>query len=333
MSFSEQFKADADRLVRRYPVARSALLPLLHLVQSEHNYVTDEGIAFCAERLALTKAEVGAVATFYTMYKREPVGDYLLSVCTQPTCAVAGAARIFDRYKTALGGKLSDPDTKVTIEEAECLGICDAAPVVQVNYEMYGNLKDAEADALFAGCRKGAPPVSPWSGEPAPTFADVERELSGANDGFGDALISAARHSIDGYDVKPAYKTGMTDLPVNLPGADPAGHGGEMFAADFAGTPRPDPMGDVTGDADRSALAVGDDANPGAQHEPFTSGATVDMDTPDEVRSSMDVSGDPEAPADGSDDAAGYPGDSGEGARSTADVPSDEPDTSTRTEG
>ena len=234
MSFSEQFKVDADRLVRRYPVARSALLPLLHLVQSEHNYVTDEGIAFCAEALALTKAEVGAVATFYTMYKREPVGDYLVSVCTQPTCAVAGGAKIFARYEGELGG-LSHADTKVTIEEAECLGNCDAAPIVQVNYEMYGNLTDADADALLSGCRKGAPPVSPWSGEPAPTFAEFEREISGADDPFGDALIEAARHSVEGYDVKPAYKSGMTDLPVDMPGSDPRGHGGDIFSAGFSG--------------------------------------------------------------------------------------------------
>lgn len=238
-TFSDEFLADAEKLVLRYPVSRSALLPLLHLVQSEHNFISEAGIDFCAERLQLSKAEVGAVATFYTMFKRQPVGDYLLSVCTQPTCAVAGAARIFDRYREALGG-LHDPDTKVTIEEAECLGICDAAPVVQVNYEMYGTTSDAPfddkaADALLAGCRKGEPPVSPWSGEPAPTFAEVEREVSGANDAFGDALLDAARHSIEAYDTKPAYKTGMTDLPVDHPGGDPAGHGGQIFQSGFEG--------------------------------------------------------------------------------------------------
>ena len=216
MTFSDEFVATADQLVRRYPVARSALLPLLHLVQSEHGYVSDEGIAFCATRLALTKAEVGAVATFYTMFKRKPVGDYLLSVCCNPTCQVAGAQTIFERYRDALDGQLTDPDTKVSIEEAECLGICDAAPVVQVNYEMYGPLTDEEADRLFDGCRKGSPPASSWSGEPAPTFREVERELSGANDAFLAANIDAARHSVADYDVPPAYKTGETDIPVTL---------------------------------------------------------------------------------------------------------------------
>ncbi len=232
--FSEGFHEDARNLILRYPVARSALLPLLHLVQSEHNYVSEAGVAFCADALGLTKAEVAAVATFYTMYKRAPVGDYLLSVCTNPTCQVAGSQVIFERYEEALGGT-SDPEIRVSIEEAECLGICDAAPVVQVNYDMYGPLTDEEADRLLAGCRKGEPPVSSWSGEPAPTFSEVERELSGANDGFGAALVEAARHSIEGYDVTPSYKSGETDIPVTHPGGDRAGHGGAIFAAQFAG--------------------------------------------------------------------------------------------------
>jgi NADH-quinone oxidoreductase subunit E len=233
MTFSDVFVADAERLIQRYPIARSALLPLLHLVQAEHGHVTDAGITFCADRLGLTKAEVGAVATFYTMFKREPVGDYLLSVCTNPTCKVAGAQTIFERYRKALGGNLTDLDTGVSIEQAECLGICDAAPVVQVNYEMYGPLTDEEADRLFDGCRKGSPPVSNWSGEVAPSFREVERELSGANDAFGDQLVEAARHSVANYDVPPSYKTGETDIPVTHPGGDPAGHGGALFRAAF----------------------------------------------------------------------------------------------------
>jgi NADH-quinone oxidoreductase subunit E len=261
--FSEGFHEDARKLVLRYPVGRSALLPLLHLVQSEHNYVSEAGIAYCATALGLTKAEVAAVATFYTMYKRSPVGDYLLSVCTNPTCQVAGSQVIFERYKEALGGTVSDPETGVTIEEAECLGICDAAPVVQVNYDMYGPVTDEEADRLLAGCRKGEPPVSSWSGEPAPTFSEVERELSGANDGFGDALVEAARHSIEGYEVTPAYKSGETDIPVTHPGGDRTGHGGQIFAAQFAGEASatdeqaPQPADDVADAADDVADGSG----------------------------------------------------------------------------
>ena len=296
MSFSDEFRATADRLVRRYPVARSALLPLLHLVQSEHGYVSDEGIAFCATRLSLTKAEVAAVATFYTMFKRRPVGDYLLSVCCNPTCQVAGGQVIFDRYRDALGGELTDPDTKVSIEEAECLGICDAAPVVQVNYEMYGPLTDEEADRLFDACRKGQPPVSGWSGEPAPSFREVERELSGADDAFLDANIEAARRDVE-HDVPPAYKSGETDIPVTAPGGDPGGHGGEFFAEAFRAStdgptrevashaapqdaPNPvqgdEPVADPKPDA-ASSLEVDGIHHPDAVADPDTSGATTDV--------------------------------------------------------
>lgn len=272
--FSEGFYADAHKLIRRYPVARSALLPLLHLVQSEHNYVTEAGIIFCARALDLTKAEVAAVVTFYTMYKRAPVGDWLLSVCTNPTCQVAGSQVIYERYKQELGGT-NDPETKVSVEEAECLGICDAAPVVQVNYDMYGPLTDGEADRLLAGCRKGEPPTSTWSGEPAPTFSDVERELSGANDTFGDALIEAARHSITGYDVAPSYKSGETDIPVTHPGGDRSGHGGEIFAAEFAGT-----AADSEGDADNGTPPGGDDEPRGSDDAPVAEASSSTTDAP-----------------------------------------------------
>ncbi len=285
-TFSDEFVATADRLVRRYPVARSALLPILHLVQAEHGYVSDEGIAFAAARLNLTKAEVGAVATFYTMFKRQPVGDYLLSVCCNPTCQVAGAQVIFERYREALGGQLTDLDTKVSIEEAECLGICDAAPVVQVNYEMYGPVTDEEADRLLDACRKGQPPVSSWSGEPAPTFREVERELSGADDRFLDANIAAARHAVEHHEVPPAYTSGETDIPVTAPGGDPGGHGGELFAAAF-GANGHGPAGrsedaehaaDAAASADDgSALQVEDIHHPDAVAEPDTSGATTEI--------------------------------------------------------
>lgn len=227
MPLSNETRAAAERLVMRYPVARSALLPLLHLVQADEGYVTEDGIAFCAELLGLTKAEVGAVSTFYTMFKREPVGDYLISICTNPTCKHAGAQDIYERFQDRLGGH-HDPDTGVSVEHAECLGICDAAPVIQVNYEMYGPLPEAEVDALLEGCRKGEPPVSNWSNERPRTFREVEWELSGAGDPWGDELARASRQQVEA-DVPPAYRTGETDLPVTHPGGDPRGHGGQVF--------------------------------------------------------------------------------------------------------
>ncbi|MBY5161055.1 NAD(P)H-dependent oxidoreductase subunit E [Salsipaludibacter albus] len=325
-TFSEQFHADAAKLVRRYPVARSSLLPLLHLVQSEHGYVSQAGIAFCAEALDLTKAEVGAVATFYTMYKREPVGNYLLSVCTNPTCQVAGSQVIFDRYKEALDGAVRDPETGVTIEQAECLGICDAAPVVQVNYEMYGPLTDDEADRLLAACRSGAgnAPVSSWSGEPAPTFAEVERELSGADDAFADQLVEAARHSITGYDVPPAYKSGETDIPVTHPGGDRSGHGGEIFAAGFAGSNGSRPVGGAPdGDPEVAAAADDQELTPDQADDVEEVAAAADDSAggqagePGRADESVDVADDAEQAADGADPTSGNGSDSTDGDGTT----------------
>jgi NADH-quinone oxidoreductase subunit E len=127
MPIDETTRAEAQVLARRYPIARSALLPMLHLVQSVDGYVSDEGIAMCADVLGMTKAEVASVATFYTMYKRHDVGNYLLSVCTNPTCQIAGGQAIYDGYVETLGGH-HDAASGVTVEHAECVGICDAAP-------------------------------------------------------------------------------------------------------------------------------------------------------------------------------------------------------------
>jgi NADH-quinone oxidoreductase subunit E len=261
---SDATREDAKRLVARYPVARSALLPLLHLVQSEEGYVSEDGVAFCAEMLGLTKAEVGAVSTFYTMYKREPFGDYLLSVCTNPTCKIMGGQDIFDAWTERCGG-LVDPDgSGVMVEHAECLGICDAAPVVQINYEMYGPVTQQEAMDLLDKAKAGEPPASNWSGAVPPTFAQVQRELSGIEDGVDEHLIEAARLQTQA-EVPPAHRTGETDIPVTHPGGDPMGHGGTAFresaGLDLAPVTErgPGPKGDLSPEERQAAAEVADE--------------------------------------------------------------------------
>ncbi len=343
----------ADRIVRRYPVSRSALLPLLHLVQSVQNHITDEGIAFCAEKVGLTRAEVGAVATFYTMYKRQPVGDYLLSVCTNPVCKQAGGQQIYENYVAALGGH-NDPETKVTVEHAECLGICDGAPVVQVNYEMFGPMTVAEGDQLLASCRKGDPPVSPWSGEKPPTFAEVERDLSGANDAWEAELHKAALAQINDYAKPPTYRTGETDIPVTHPGGDPAGVGGAVFRQQASGNGHAevtaDDMRDVVADRDPSEPTgdplPGDDSQriaPGESDDLSIAEAGPGAPDADEVNvhpaDAEGVDGDvpPDAPAlttePGPDDQpgdVGVLGDDHDTARleveDSTEVPSDDPE-------
>lgn len=229
MSFNDATRSEAQRLIARYAVARSALLPLLHLVQSVEGYVSEDGIGFCAELLDLTKAEVGAVATFYTMYKREPVGDYLLSVCTNPTCQIAGGQKIYDAYVEACGGGHVDPDgAGIMVEHAECLGICDAAPVVTINYENYSPTSVDEAMDLLNKAKAGEPPESPLSKHTPDTFKAVEREFSGIDDGIDEHLIEAARLQAT-METGPSYRTGEASIPVLHPGGDPVGHGGTAF--------------------------------------------------------------------------------------------------------
>ncbi len=228
MPISDVTREEARVLAKRYPVARSSLLPMLHLVQSDEGYVSEDGIAMCAEVLGLTKAEVGSVATFYTMYKREPFGDYLLSVCTNPTCKIAGAQDIYESYVEACGGHIDLDGSGVMVEHAECLGICDAAPVVTVNYENYGPVSPEQASDLLAKAKAGDPPASNWSGEVPATIRAVHREFSGIDDGVNDELIEAAELQSRAT-VPPQWRSGETDIPVTHPGGDPAGHGGERF--------------------------------------------------------------------------------------------------------
>ncbi|MEU4622428.1 NADH-quinone oxidoreductase subunit NuoE [Actinoplanes sp. NPDC023801] len=129
----------ALEILARYPAGRerSALLPLLHLVQTEEGHVSPNGVAFCADILGINKAQVGAVATFYTMYKRRPTGEYLVSVCTNTLCNVMGGQEVYDGLVEHLGVGHDETtaDGKITLEHAECLAACDYAPVVTVNYD------------------------------------------------------------------------------------------------------------------------------------------------------------------------------------------------------
>ncbi len=131
----DRLAPDAAEIIARYPHARSALLPLLHLVQSEEGYVSDDGIEFCAQQLGLTEAEVTAVASFYTMFKRRPVGEYHVGVCTNSLCAVMGGDAIFADLQEHLGvgNDETTPDGTVTLEHLECNAACDYAPVVMLS--------------------------------------------------------------------------------------------------------------------------------------------------------------------------------------------------------
>jgi NADH-quinone oxidoreductase E subunit len=179
---TEQTRAEAREIMARYPVARSALLPMLHLVQSYQGYVSPEGVALCAEELGLTKAEVGAVATFYTMYKRRPTGRHIVSVCTNTLCNVLGGQRIMDALSADLGVHHDETtaDGSITLEHAECLAACDYAPVVTVDYEFYDQQDVESARELVAALRRGEKPL-PTRGAPLTDFRGISRQLAGFN--------------------------------------------------------------------------------------------------------------------------------------------------------
>ncbi|MGH3331451.1 MAG: NADH-quinone oxidoreductase subunit NuoE [Nocardioidaceae bacterium] len=182
--FDDETRQRAGQIIARYPQARSALLPLLHLVQSVQGYVSQAGIAYCAEQLEITTAEVSAVATFYTMYKRKPGGEHLVSVCTNTLCAALGGDEIYARLKKRLGvgheetaGRPGQPGS-ITLEHAECLAACDLAPVLQVNYEFYDNQTPDSAVQLVDALRRGDRPA-PSRGAPLTDWRNAELQMAG----------------------------------------------------------------------------------------------------------------------------------------------------------
>ncbi len=182
-----RLETSARGIIARYPKARSALLPLLHLVQSEDGYLTKAGLAFCAAQLGLTQAEVTAVATFYSMYRRTPTGEYLVGVCTNTLCAIMGGDAILDDLQDHLGihaGETTDSTdgkASVTLEHIECNAACDYAPVIMVNWEFFDNQTPSSARDLVDALREGQPPV-PSRGAPLCTFRETERILAGMHD-------------------------------------------------------------------------------------------------------------------------------------------------------
>jgi NADH-quinone oxidoreductase subunit E len=178
-----RLEVDAKEIIGRYPNGRSALLPLLHLVQSEDSYLTPAGLEFCGEQLGLTGAEVAAVASFYTMYRRGPTGEYLVGVCTNTLCAVMGGDAIFDALKEHLGieNDQTTDDGTITLQHVECNAACDYAPVVMVNWEFFDNQTPQSARQLVDGLRSGEPP-KPTRGAPLCPFRQTERILAGFPD-------------------------------------------------------------------------------------------------------------------------------------------------------
>ena len=225
--FSQEIHDRAREIIARYPEGRerSALLPLLHLVQSVDGFVTPQGIDFCAELLGLQKANVAAVASFYTMYKRKPTGDWLVSVCTNTMCNVLGGQEVYDTLSEHLGVGHDEttPDGQITFEHAECLAACDYGPVMTVNYDFFDKVTPGRAVDIVEQLRKGERP-QPSRGARLCTLKEMSLQLAG----FADEREGAVADGVAGdptlVGVRLAQKHGVSpagfDINTPIPAAE-----------------------------------------------------------------------------------------------------------------
>jgi NADH-quinone oxidoreductase subunit E len=203
MAFRSEQLAVMDSIIARYPRKRSAIMPLLHFVQSIDGYVTNEGIEVIGEKLELATAEVTAVSTFYTQYKSKPVGEYHVGVCTNTLCAVMGGDAIYESIKEYLniGNDEVTADGKVSVEHIECNAACDYAPVVMVNWEFYDNQTVQSVKDLVDGARTGNPPAPTRGPKTLRTWKQNSAVLAGISDGLANEGVQAGEATLLGLKI------------------------------------------------------------------------------------------------------------------------------------
>ena len=241
-------RADAEIVIARYPQSRSALLPLLHLVQSVDGYVSGRGIRFCAEMLDLTTADVSGVATFYTQFKRHENGRYTVGVCTNTLCAVMGGDAIWDAVSEHLGigHDETTADGMITLERVECNAACDYAPVVMANWEFMDNQTPASTIQLVEDLRSGKDVAPTRGAAKVCSFKEVSRVLAGFHDGRADEGVGAGPATLLG--LKIAKERGWA-APAGAAAADvPDGAETEATPGSAGAAPAP---GDEHSSADR----------------------------------------------------------------------------------
>ena len=239
MPLQETTYGELREIAGRYPQARSGLLPMLHLVQSAEGRITPEGIEACADLLGISAAEVSGVATFYTMYKRKPVGDYHVGVCTNTLCAVMGGDAIFERLKDHLeiGNDETTPNDgagkTITLEHLECNAACDYAPVMMVNWEFMDNMTPASATQLVDDLRSGVE-VRSTRGPRICTWREAERVLAGFPDDRADEGPSAGPASLVGVEL--ARENGWTAPQADRPDYRTDGNTNRQADGKFTGS-------------------------------------------------------------------------------------------------
>jgi NADH-quinone oxidoreductase subunit E len=147
----------AREIIGRYPLPKSALIPLLHLAQEQDGYVSDEAMVHIAELVGVTPAEVIGTCSFYEMFKREPVGEYLVNVCTNISCMLMGGEELLHHLEDRLGIRpgSTTADGMFTLEDVECIAACTEAPCLTVNYRYFHKISHDEADRLLDDLKAG----------------------------------------------------------------------------------------------------------------------------------------------------------------------------------
>ena len=149
--YSEEIKKKIEEIIAHYPQKSAALLPVLHLTQLEFGQISAEEEKAVATLLGIKPIEVREVVTFYSMFLREPVGKYHIQVCSNLSCTILGAETLLDYLKAKLGIEVgeSTEDQKFTLTTVECLGACECAPCMMVNFDYHGNLDQAKIDEIL----------------------------------------------------------------------------------------------------------------------------------------------------------------------------------------
>jgi NADH-quinone oxidoreductase subunit E len=191
---SPEQRANADAIVAKYPNPRSATLPLLFLVQSVEGHVTEQGMREVAEILDLTPAQVLASASFYTMLKKRPQGEYLISVCRNISCTHLGARRVIEAAEQHLGVGVGETteDGRFSLEAAECLGTCDGAPSFQINYEDFYRATPEGIVELIEKITRGEE-VRSVRGETVRTATEISAETALAGVRHGTSADETSR--------------------------------------------------------------------------------------------------------------------------------------------
>lgn len=218
MAYDESVMAQMREIIERYPKSRSAVMPLLHLVQSVDDEITPEGMRVIADELGLTTAEVTAVATFYTMYKRRPVGKHHIGVCTNTLCALLGGDAVYDAISERLGAGHDerDADGNFWLERIECQAACTHAPVMTVDWEFMDCQTPQSALDVIDRLARGEEVVS-TRGPVIRDFQATEHTLAFPVDGLAGEGGEADAIMLAGLTV--ARERGMT---APAPGEGPA---------------------------------------------------------------------------------------------------------------